>query len=74
MIEELYQLDLFKDPEISRLEAKLSSTQDSLTRVRKGMFARLNSLQKMYDDIHEEHKIFKRNICRGHYEKEEIHS
>ena len=65
---EHYQLDIFKDPQITRLEAKIKETQERGDRVRKGMYARLNKLQKMYDGLYEEHELFKRHICRGNKE------
>ena len=64
LIEELYQLDFFKDSDFCRIEAELARTQESLSRVRKGTFARINLLQKLYNEIKEDHEIFKRNICR----------
>lgn len=36
---EQYQLDLFKDPEICRLEAEIAKTKESNNRVRKKLFA-----------------------------------
>ena len=62
---EQYQLDFFQDNETSRLEAKLQKTQDSLDRVRKGTYARLNELQKKYDDMVADHELIKKMICNG---------
>lgn len=62
---EVYQLDFFKDDEMCRLESELHKTQASLNRVRKGTYARLNELQKLYNELHEEHEYFKRALCRG---------
>ena len=61
----LFQLDLFKDPEITRLEAEIEDARERTNRVRKGTYARLNKLQKMYDELYEDHMLFKRHICRG---------
>ena len=63
-----YQLEFFKDPEISRLESEIEEAKQGTHRVRKGLFARLNELQKMYDELYEEHKVFKRAICKGGYD------
>jgi len=65
MIEELYQLDLFKDPEICRLEAEIAEAKEGTNRIRKGLFARLNKLEKRYTELEADHEIFKRAICRG---------
>ena len=64
MIEQ-FQLDFFKDPEISRLEAQIAEAKEGTNRVRKGMFARLNKLEKRYTELEIEHEMFKRAICRG---------
>ena len=65
MESDTFQLDFFKDPEISRLEAKLEKQKRSQDKIRKGLFARFNKLQKEYDELREEHEWFKRAICRG---------
>lgn len=65
---ETYQLDLFKSPEICRLEAEIKEVKKGSDRVRKGVFARLNRLQKMYDEINADHEVFKRAICKGYYD------
>lgn len=64
----MYQLDFLQPDEMSRLEAEIQDTKARGDRVRKGMYARLNKLQKMYDELYEEHQLFKRAICRGEYE------
>lgn len=65
MSSEAYQLDFFKDPEISRLENEIYLANERTNRVRKGMFARLNKLQKMYDELSENHRIIVRALCQG---------
>ena len=59
------QFDLFKDPEICRLEAEIAEAKASTDRVRKGMYARLNKLEKLCNEISEENEFLKRQICRG---------
>ena len=63
--EKIYQLDFFKDPEISRLEAEIESDRESSHKVRKKLFGSMGKLQKMYDEIKADHEIFKRLLCRG---------
>jgi hypothetical protein len=71
-MEEPYQLDFLKEPEISRVEASIERTHTSLTKVRKGTFARINKLEKMLKELQDEHEWFKRAICRGEPEEETI--
>lgn len=61
----IIQFDFFKDPDITRLEHNVMDIKDSAHKVRKKLFARMGELQKMYDDLHEDMEILKRNICRG---------
>lgn len=63
-----FQLDFFKDPEISRLEYELAAAKESQNKIRKSLFARHNKLQKQFDELKEEHELFKRNICMGKYD------
>lgn len=64
-MQEYYQLDFFKDPEICRLESEVECTKEMANKVRKALFARHNELKRQLDELKEEHEIFKKNICRG---------
>jgi hypothetical protein len=52
------QYDLFENPQIVELK-------DSLTRVRKGTYARLNALEKKQKEANELLDILVRNICKN---------
>jgi hypothetical protein len=52
------QYDLFENPQIVELK-------DSLTRVRKGTYARLNALEKKQREANELLDILVRNICKN---------
>lgn len=60
-----YQLDFFKTDDVSRLEAELAAVKASADKVRKGTYARINKLEKMYNELKAEHEWFKRAICHG---------
>lgn len=55
----MYQLDLLKDPQISRLEAQMHEVKKGADKVRRGIFARFNQLQNRFDELHEEHEAIK---------------
>ena len=58
-----YQLDFFKVDDVSRLESELATVKASADRVRKGTYARINKLEKMYNELKAEHEWFKRALC-----------
>lgn len=62
------QLDLFKtfeQSEIDELRRFCVETKASSERVRKGMYAKLNELNKKQVDLEERLTIIERNICYG---------
>lgn len=61
----IIQLDFFKDPDISRLEHEVYLIKESANKVRRKLFAKVGQLQTMYDDLHTDLEMLKRNICRG---------
>ena len=64
----LIQLDFFKSNEESwqeALEARMDKCEASATKVRKGQFAHIGELKKMYNDMNDRIQIIERNICRG---------
>ena len=65
MAVECYQLDFFRDPEICKVEADIRATNESLSRVRKKLFAEHGKHKKLIDDIVMRLEIIERNICRG---------
>lgn len=70
---EILQLDFFKDDDILRLESEILEAKKASERVRKGVFARLNELQKKYDEVYENHLLFKKAICQGDFvEKKQL--
>lgn len=60
----MLQLELYRDAETIILERKIDETNESLTKVRKGTYARLNKLEKMLTDFRDEMEVYKRNICQ----------
>lgn len=63
----VYQLDLFKTSEETRLETmeeNIIKTSKSLDKVRKGTFARLNELEQMVKDLKERLEIMEKHICK----------
>ena len=63
MIEPI-QLDFFRDPEICRLEHQIDKIAVSSDKVRKGLYARNNKLQKEVNELREELEFLKSMLCR----------
>lgn len=64
---QVYQLDFFKPPEESRLEALEKSfalVKESCDKVRKGQYARIGELKKILFEIEERLSVLERNICQ----------
>jgi len=65
---QVYQLDLFKSAEESRIDALEKSfeiVRQSCDKVRKGQFARIGELKKLILDIEERLSVIEKNICKG---------
>jgi hypothetical protein len=67
---QIFQLDMFEAESDTRTRAEntkewISTLADSQDRVRKGMFARLNTQGKELRDLKERMEILERNICLG---------
>lgn len=62
------QLEFHSEPiEITLLrEVKLLREQSE--KVRKGQFAKIGKLQKMYDELKRDHEDFKAAICKGKFD------
>lgn len=61
---EMIQLDFFKEDDICRLEAQIEKLKKSQDRIRKGLFARNNELERKYNEIKQEFEDWKRMISR----------
>lgn len=68
----LVQLDFFGNDEEIKIKNKLSSldksfqdTKDSSDRVRRGIFARCNEVQKLCKELESRLSIIESNICKG---------
>lgn len=61
------QFDLFLPipDEIDFVKADLKEAIELIHRVRKGQFAKIGELTKMYLDVKERLEVLERNICRG---------
>lgn len=65
-----YQLDLFKTPEESEMEALRKAfleVKESADRVRKKLFAENGKLVKQVIDLTQRMEIIERNICQTNY-------
>jgi hypothetical protein len=61
------QFDLFlpKPSETEMLQMDIKELTELIHRVRKGQYAKLGALTKMYLEMKEKVDIMERNICRG---------
>ncbi len=65
---QVYQLDLFKSPEESRmdeLEKSFAIVKESCNKVRKGQYAKIGELKKILIDMENRLSLIERNICRN---------
>ena len=65
---ELIQYDFFKTREESEMDAmrkQCNDAGDTLTRMRKKLFAEQGALKKQMYDLSERLAILERNICKG---------
>ena len=63
----VYQLDLFKPPEESRLDALEKSfalVKESCDKVRKGQYAKLGDMRKLLFEIEARLSVMEKNICQ----------
>lgn len=61
------QFDLFlpRPSELDYMKADFLALKESTEKVRKGQFAKIGTLTKMYLELVERLDILERNICRG---------
>lgn len=69
---QVLQLDLFENCELSIVKDDLKKLKTSQDRVRKGIYAKHNELEKKYDDLLRRLELLERNICRGKDEQSTI--
>lgn len=63
------QMLLFEEPIENKLRKEIQDLKECIDRIRKGQFAKLGELKKMYDDLHNDMKIIKEGICRQDMQK-----
>lgn len=64
-VSEGYQLDFFKDSNISRLESIIEKNKTSQDKVRRKLFAENNKSCKLIDELSLRLEIIEKGICRG---------
>ncbi len=62
---EVYQLDFFQDEDDMITQHKLMRLDETLHRIRKGLWARSNYQDKQINDLKEDLEFLKRMICRN---------
>ncbi len=58
------QLYLFQDNSIDRLEREVRNLREQSEKVRKGQYAKIGHLTKLYEDTRHEIDILKEAICK----------
>lgn len=58
------QLLLIQDTEEQILKRKVKTLEEKYERLRKGQFAKISALNKMYLELKNEHEIWKSMICK----------
>jgi len=61
----MIQLLLFEETQEEKLQKRMKELEDKLERQRKGQFAKIGALAKMYDETRHELEILKAAICKG---------
>lgn len=59
------QLLLFQESKEERLEREVQRLKEQCENVRKGQFAKIGKLNKLYEDLSRELEIIKIGICKG---------
>lgn len=59
------QLFFFEQSETEGLRVEIQELRNGITRIRKGQFAKIGSLQKSYDELRNEFEQLKTSICKG---------
>lgn len=63
------QLMLFEETREEKLFKKVQELEEKLDRQRKGQFAKIGALAKMFEETKNDLEILKAAICRGEYSK-----
>lgn len=59
------QLLLFEESREERLEREIKQLREQCEKVRKGQFAKIGELKKLYLDTHHELQVLKDALCRA---------
>ena len=59
------QLTLWSESREEKLEREMKELRESHEKVRKGQFAKISQLAKMYSQLEHEFEILKQSICRS---------
>ena len=62
---QMLQLTLFEETAEEKLNKRLKELEDKLDRQRKGQFAKIGALTKMYEEARFDLELLKANICKG---------
>jgi len=64
---EIHQLDMFEPvpEELAFIKADIKEAVDLIHRVRKGQYAKIGEMMKLFLDIDERLRILEQNICKG---------
>ena len=61
----MLQLDFFEKDNVQELKFEVEKVRKSSDSVRRGLFAKHATLQKMYSELHDRLEILEKNICSG---------
>lgn len=59
------QIELYEEPLEQSLLREVTHLREQSEKVRKGQYARIGQLQKMYDELKRDHEYLKAALCRG---------
>ncbi len=57
------QLDLFEEPKHLRLEREIEHLKGQYEKIRKGQFAKISEIKKMYTELYWDFENLKRAMC-----------
>ena len=59
------QLFLFEEPLEGKLLREVREVKESVNKIRKGQFAKIGELRKMYQELHDDLEIIKVGLCKN---------
>jgi len=59
------QLLLFEESLEGKLLREVKELKESVSKIRKGQFAKIGELRKMYQALHDDLEIIKAGLCKG---------